>query len=80
MDKVIQILSDIGWPTDVLTIDFETYFDTEYTLKKMGIAQYVADSRFEFTGLGLQINDEQPRFVPGSRVEATIDRLVNRFG
>ncbi|KKM95465.1 hypothetical protein LCGC14_1187950 [marine sediment metagenome] len=80
MNQVQQILSDIGWPTDVLTIDFETYFDTEYTLKKMGITQYVADSRFEFTGLGLQINDEQPRFVPGSRVEATIDRLVNRFG
>ncbi|HEB27936.1 MAG TPA: hypothetical protein ENI05_09210, partial [Porticoccus sp.] len=78
MNQVQQILSDIGWPTDVLTIDFETFFSTEYSLKKMGITQYVADPRFEFTGLGFQVNDEQPRFV--GRVGVMIKRLKLAFG
>ena len=64
----------------MLTLDFETYFDAEYTLKKMSTVEYVADPRFEFTGLGLQINDQIPRFVGGDRVRETIGRLKWKFG
>ena len=31
--------------TDVF-LDFETYYDTKYTLKKLSIEQYVRDPRF----------------------------------
>ena len=48
-----DILQNIGWPTICLVLDFETYFDSEYTLSKMSIPEYVADDRFEFTGLGV---------------------------
>ncbi len=33
-----------------LTIDFETYYDSEYSLAKMPTAQYVRDSRFKVEG------------------------------
>ena len=80
MNQVQKILSDIKWPTDVLTLDFESYFDKEYSLKSLGITAYVADPRFEFTGLGFQINDQAPRFVGGDRVVGTILRLKSKFG
>jgi hypothetical protein len=83
MNQVQQILDDISWPTDVLTLDFETYFDADYTLKgkkSKGITAYVADPRFEFTGLGLQLLGEAPRFVGGDRVESMIKRLKLAFG
>src|ERR1700721_1349046 len=32
---------------NILTLDFETYFDDEYTLKKMTTEAYVRDPRFE---------------------------------
>jgi len=47
-----DILNQIGYPTDILCLDFETYFDTEYSLKKMSTIEYIMDERFELTGLG----------------------------
>ena len=31
-----QILKNAGYPTTVAVLDFETFFDTEFSLKKMG--------------------------------------------
>lgn len=45
-----EILRSIDWPEDVLILDFETYYDKEYTLSKMSTVEYVCDRRFEFTG------------------------------
>ena len=56
---ITQILDKIDWPTDVLLLDFETYFDADYHLgkgkKALSIVEYVTDPRFRFTGLGIQI-------------------------
>jgi len=41
-----------------ITLDFETYYDDDYTLKKMPIAEYVMDMRFEVLGLAVQVEDE----------------------
>ncbi|MDE1867442.1 MAG: hypothetical protein KGI08_07010, partial [Thaumarchaeota archaeon] len=39
---------------DVVTLDFETYFDSDYTLSKMTTEEYIRDSRFEVHGLGVR--------------------------
>lgn len=36
-----------------LGLDFETYYDTDYTLRKQTTSQYVMDPRFETIGVGL---------------------------
>lgn len=54
----ISILRDAGYPTDILCLDFETRYDTEYSLGKMPIIEYVMDERFELTGLGFQVQGE----------------------
>jgi len=80
MKQVQKILSQIEWPTDVLMIDFESYFAPDYSIVDLGSTAYVADPRFEFTGLGVQINDGDPIFASGPYVELMIDRLKRKFG
>lgn len=51
----------------IITLDFETYYDAEYTLKKLSTTEYVFDPRFEVIGVGLLINGrrawlEEPQF------------------
>jgi hypothetical protein len=74
-----QILDSINWPTDTLLLDFETYFETGYEFgkgkKALSTVEYVTDPRFRFTGLGIQINDQLPRFIPGPYVPYMITRL-----
>ena len=84
MSKIIQILNKIDWPTDVLLLDFETYFDLEYHLgkdkKALSIVEYITDPRFRFVGLGLQINDQPPRFIPEPHVGWAIQQLKKKYG
>lgn len=37
-----------------VTLDFETYFDSDYTLKKMSTEAYIRDSRFEAHGAAIK--------------------------
>lgn len=61
-----EILQSAGYPTDCLTIDFETYFDSEYHMGKDKIAlktiEYIMDERFEVLGLGMKANDNDGVF------------------
>jgi len=77
---VTEILTTANYPTDVLTLDFESYYDQDYSLKKLSIVEYVTDSRFSLTGLGIKINDGTSVFVPGPQVPWAIERLQKKFG
>ena len=81
---ITQILDKIDWPTDILLLDFETYFDQDYHMgkdkKALSIVEYVTDPRFTFTGLGIQVNDSEPRFIPGLYVPWAIEQLKLKFG
>src|SRR3974390_1427286 len=44
---------------DFWTLDFETYFDKDYTLQKLTTEAYVRDPRFEALGLAAVRGDEQ---------------------
>jgi hypothetical protein len=51
----VDVLQRCGYPTDVLVIDFETYFDAEYRMSRNGgdgltTIEYVRDQRFEELG------------------------------
>ena len=53
-----DILAECGYPTDVLCLDFEAFWTTEYSLRKMPTINYVTDPRFELTGLGVGREDQ----------------------
>ena len=49
---VKEILQSAGYPTDFVVLDFETYFDKEYSLSNMSYWEYVLDERYETIGCG----------------------------
>lgn len=48
---------------NILTLDFETFFSDDYTLKKMTTEAYVRDPRFEALGVGLSMNGATPTWL-----------------
>lgn len=47
----------------LITIDFETFYDDEYTLKKLTTADYVRDPRFELIGAGVKIENSASQWM-----------------
>jgi DNA polymerase len=47
---------------NLLTLDFETYFDTEYSLRKLTTEAYVRDPRFKAHCLGVKVRDN-PAYI-----------------
>lgn len=55
------VLRACGYPEDVLVIDFETYFDEEYSLKDVTTVEFIADPRFEVVSVAYtQMNTAYP--------------------
>ncbi len=49
-----------------ITLDFETYYDKDYSLSKMTTEEYVRDDRFEVIGVAVKVDDEEPVWCSGS--------------
>lgn len=56
-----------------LTLDFETYYDKEYSLKKMTPAEYILDDRFETTGLAVKRGHQPSFWIEGDEVQEFFD-------
>lgn len=52
-----------------LTIDFETYYDREYSLTKLTTEEYVRDDRFEVIGVSVKVNDDESEWFSGTFAE-----------
>ena len=57
MREPTDILANCGYPTDVLVLDFETYFDKKYSLKKLSTVEYIMDDQFEVLGAAYALCD-----------------------
>lgn len=51
---------------DLITLDFETYYDREYSLTKLTTEEYVRDPRFEVIGVGLKVNGGELEWASGT--------------
>ncbi len=51
---------------DIVTIDFETYYDKDYSLSNITTEAYVRDPRFEVIGVGVKVNDYPTDWYTGS--------------
>lgn len=51
---------------NVLTVDFETFYDKDYSLSKMQTDEYILDDRFEIIGVCVSKNDEEPQWFSGT--------------
>lgn len=58
---------------DKLTLDFETFYSTTYSLSKMTPVEYILDPQFQCTGLAVKRNKEKSFWVEGDRVQEFFD-------
>jgi DNA polymerase len=54
---------------EIITLDFETYYDREYSLSKLSTEEYVRDPRFEVIMLGVRWPDGTKEVVTGTHLE-----------
>ena len=54
---------------DLITVDFETYYDKELSLSKMTTEEYVRDPRFEVIGVGVKVNNDDTEWASGTHEE-----------
>jgi DNA polymerase I-like protein with 3'-5' exonuclease and polymerase domains len=51
---------------NLITLDFETYYDREYSLRNMTTEAYVRDPRFEVIGVGVKLNNGETEWASGT--------------
>jgi len=51
---------------DLITVDFETFYDQDFSLSKLTTEEYVRDPRFEVIGLGIKVNNGETEWASGT--------------
>jgi DNA polymerase len=58
-----------------VTLDFETYFDSKYSLTKLTTMEYVAHDNFFVQGVGIKIDDEPCEWYGADEAEEAINSI-----
>jgi len=61
----------------LLTIDFETYYDNDFSLTKLTTEEYIRDARFETIGVAVSVNGEKPEWFSGDKTDTL--KWLNKF-
>lgn len=60
----------------ILGLDWETYFDVDYTLKKMSTSEYIRDGRFLAHGVGLKSNKQKRgRWIQRTKLSTELAKI-----
>jgi DNA polymerase I-like protein with 3'-5' exonuclease and polymerase domains len=51
----------------LITLDFETFYDTKFSLSRLTTEEYIRSSDFEIIGVGIKIDDAPAYWISGSR-------------
>lgn len=54
---------------NTIVVDFETYYDRDFSLSKMTTEEYVRDPRFEVIGVAVKVNDGETEWGSGTHEE-----------
>lgn len=61
-----------------IVLDFETYYDSEYSLRKMTPVQYIQDPRFEVIGCAVKEGDGKPFWLTHEELQVYLMGLPER--
>lgn len=64
----------IDWAR-VVTVDFETFYDTHYTLKKLSTSEYVRNDQFKVQMIGIKIGNKPTKVYDAKKGEAALKRI-----
>jgi DNA polymerase I-like protein with 3'-5' exonuclease and polymerase domains len=62
---------------DLITLDFETYYDRDYSLSKMTTEEYIRDPRFEVVGVGVKVGKGETEWASGTMEQ--LRKYLRRF-
>ena len=52
-----------------VTLDFETYYDQQFSLKRLTTEEYIRDPRFEVIGVAMKIDEDETQWFSGTHEE-----------
>ena len=65
-----------GRKFQVVTIDFETFYDKSYTLSgKLNTSEYIRDERFHVHGVGIKIGNERTKWYTGKNIAQALGEI-----
>jgi DNA polymerase I-like protein with 3'-5' exonuclease and polymerase domains len=53
----------------ILVVDFETYYDRQFSLSKLTTEQYIRDPQFEVIGVSVKVGDGETRWFSGTKAQ-----------
>lgn len=59
----------------VVTVDFETYFDQQYTLRSLSTSEYVRDPRFKAQMVGIKIGRGKTRIYGPAKIKQALQAI-----
>jgi DNA polymerase len=62
---------------NLITVDFETYYDKDLGFKTQTTEEYIRDPRFEVIGVAVQVNDGKPEWHSGDA--ASMYQFLKKF-
>lgn len=62
---------------NVITIDFETYYDRAFSLSKVTTEEYIRDERFETIGVSVKVDEGEAQWFSGTKVQTK--RWLDQF-
>ena len=62
---------------DLITLDFETYYDKDFSLRKLTTEAYIRDPRFEVIGVGVKVNNNETEWASGTHEQ--IKKYLDTF-
>jgi len=59
----------------LVALDFETYFDVDYTLRKMSMSEYIRDKRFKAQMCAIKIGNGKTKVYPPEKIAAALKSI-----
>lgn len=71
---VVVVPRKVDWDK-LVTIDFETYFDNDYTLKKMSTSEYIRDPRFKAHMVGIKVGRRKTKVITHKNIAVELSKI-----
>ena len=59
----------------IVTLDFETFYDTGFSLSNLTTEEYLRDARFQVIGVGIKIEEGETKWYSGNEVNEALNQI-----
>lgn len=62
---------------NLITLDFETYYEQGFSLSNLTTEEYIRDERFQVIGVGVKVDDQETEWITGTHnyIKTELDRI-----